>query len=238
MLEYIIDRITNPIFLFLLALWGITIFSVKDAIVEKIKAFSFNDLKYLKRIFRTNKFKYTVKDLVYHDVFLILDQRKNELNPNFISYGEPDETKNMVFIDFVKLKMNSTEFNMKRIITEYNDDMKGNEAKLKAHIYECFKDCNECLAKDIIKFYHKKKKIDKDVVLKLSKDFFDIRQSAMINYAESFERVFASPFYENDFQRINAIFETVSFESKGIVKDIEKAFDKVNGVFKDIEYAE
>jgi hypothetical protein len=234
MIESIVDKITNPIYLFLLGVWGITIFSLKGAIMEKIKSLKFSDLKDITKLFKLNKFRYSIKDLEYHDVFIILDQRKTEYKPNFKTYSKPDETKNKVFIDFVNLKMDSTIKNMKRVVTEYKPDF--NEAQLKAHIYECFKDCNECLAKEIIKFYHKKKKIDKEIVLKLSNDFFDIRQNALVNYSESFERVFASPFYENNFQRINAIFETVSFESKMIVQDIQKAFDKVNGVFMDIDY--
>ena len=233
MIESIIDRITSPIYLFLLAGWGITIFSVKGAIMEKIKAFKISDFN-LYGIFRP-KFKYTIPDLVIHDVFRILKERKDEQIHDFLTNGELDETKKKIFKDFRDLKMDSTIRNVKRIVTEYKKDFK--KEHLKQHVYQCFLDCNECLAKDIER-HLKLKGVPQDKVKKLSDDFFVIRRNAMKDYGELLERVFASDFYENNFQRINAIFDNLAFESSNMIRDIESAFNGVNGMFKDLEYGE
>jgi hypothetical protein len=225
----ILEKITEPIYLTIIAISSLFIFTFKSSIKKMIENFRIND------VFKAEKkvsFKYKIEDLINHDVFSILEIRKKDISEKFYTHDEFDEVKTKVFQDFVKLKMNSTIYNLERIIKEYSHEM--NEAELKTHIVSCFLDCNDDLG-DRLRNHFKLKKISETKANILMTTFLEVRRETMEIYLEAIERVFASPFYETSFQKINAVLESVAFESKNMISTISKTFHTVNGIFKEIK---
>jgi hypothetical protein len=225
----ILEKITEPIYLTIIAISSLFIFTFKSSIKKMIENFRIND------VFKAEKkvsFKYKIEDLINHDVFSILEIRKKDISEKFYTHDEFDEVKTKVFQDFVKLKMNSTIYNLERIIKEYSNEM--NEAELKTHIVSCFLDCNDDLG-DRLRNHFKLKKISETKANILMTTFLEVRRETMEIYLEAIERVFASPFYETSFQKINAVLESVAFESKNMISTISKTFHTVNGIFKEIK---
>ena len=122
---------------------------------------------------------------------------------------------------------------MLRISSEASDEM--TKQDLKAHVNQCFNDCNQCLEKELKKVF-----IEKGFDLKNSEiiieKFYAVRESALEKYSRRIDSIFACDFYDNNFQLILALYEVIAFEIDDIVQHSHETFIEVNGMFYELEY--
>lgn len=216
----LIDNIEGGILSALVLLIGLFMFIYKEAVSTWIKNFKFK------------RFKYDIKDLVLHDLFFELERRKG-YTKEFRSYHKLDETKTKVFKDFIDIKLDNTSISLKQIVEEYKKGM--SKAELKSLVFSKFDECNKCLENRLIKRF-----TEGGLTLEVSRTivdkFFEIRTNTLNVYEERIESVFACDFYESNFQLILAVYELVTFEIDGIIKETVKAFELVNGLFFELDY--
>ena len=221
--ELIIDKIGNPYLLGLIMILMIVLFFLKTGI---------NNFLSNVNIFKGKENKYNLKDLSKHDLFNELEIHKRQ-RFEFETHGKDDLTKALIFKDFLDAKLTSTSKNMLRISSEASDEM--TKQDLKAHVNQCFNDCNQCLEKELKKVF-----IEKGFDLKNSEiiieKFYAVRESALEKYSRRIDSIFACDFYDNNFQLILALYEVIAFEIDDIVQHSHETFIEVNGMFYELEY--
>lgn len=221
--ELIIDKIGNPYLLGLIMILMMVLFFLKTGI---------NNFLSNVNIFKGKENKYNLKDLSKHDLFNELEIHKRQ-KFEFETHGKDDITKALIFKDFLDAKLTSTSKNMLRISSEANDEM--TKQDLKAHVNQCFNDCNQCLEEELKKLF-----IAKGFDLKHSniiiEKFYAVRESALEKYSRRIDSIFACDFYENNFQLILALYEVIAFEIDDIVQHSHETFIEVNGMFYELEY--
>lgn len=197
------------------------------------------------------KFDYVVKDLVKHDLFREIRNLIGDTDPEFITHGQRDYTKDIVYRDFINNKLQSTHDNMIRIASEYTEGML--RADLKNHVYNMFDDCNNCLEMRLIDTFVSKRLSEKGrtdltreeekLISKLHAErvyrkFIGVRDNTMRRYGRIIEKIFSNPFNETNFQCINQLFTVVLWEMDDIMEDSVKTFESINGDFLNLEYKE
>ena len=221
--ELIIDKIGNPYLLGLIMILMMVLFFLKTGI---------NNFLSNVNIFKGKENKYNLKDLSKHDLFNELEIHKRQ-RFEFETHGKDDLTKALIFKDFLDAKLTSTSKNMLRISSEASDEM--TKQDLKAHVNQCFNDCNQCLEKELKKVF-----IEKGFDLKNSEiiieKFYAVRESALEKYSRRIDSIFACDFYDNNFQLILALYEVIAFEIDDIVQHSHETFIEVNGMFYELEY--
>ena len=222
----IIDKISNPLILvFILIFFSLLFFLRKglNAFLSKVDP---------SHIFKAKDNKYNLKDLSKHDLFNELELHKRQ-RFEFETHGKDDLTKALIFKDFLDAKLTSTSKNMLRISSEASDEM--TKQDLKAHVNQCFNDCNQCLEEELKNVF-----IEKGFDLKNSEiiieKFYAVRESALEKYSRRIDSIFACDFYDNNFQLILALYEVIAFEIDDIVQHSHETFIEVNGMFYELEY--
>jgi len=224
--EVIINKISSPIMLSVILIFSITLYFLRKGINEFISNINVKDL------FRRRKYKYNIKDLCNHDLFNELEIAKL-YSYEFETNGETDITKGLVFKDFIDVKLTSTKKNMLKISQEANNEMTKQE--LKAHVNNCFNDCNDCLGKNLKRTFINKGLSEKSAEMVLMK-FFLIRSRALKRYNKRLESIFACDFYENNFQLILALYEVIAYEIDDIISNSYETFVEINGMFYGLDY--
>ena len=224
--EAIINKISSPAMLSVILIFSITLYFLRKGINEFISNINVKDL------FRRRKYKYNIKDLCNHDLFNELEIAKL-YSYEFETNGETDITKALVFKDFIDVKLTSTKKNMLKISQEANNEMTKQE--LKAHVNNCFNDCNDCLGKNLKRTFIDKGLSEKSAELVLMK-FFLIRSRALKRYNKRLESIFACDFYENNFQLILALYEVIAYEIDDIISNSYETFVEINGMFYGLDY--
>ena len=221
--ELIIDKIGNPYLLGLIMILMMVLFFLKTGI---------NNFLSNVNIFKGKENKYNLKDLSKHDLFNELEIHKRQ-KFEFETHGKDDITKALIFKDFLDAKLTSTSRNMLRISSEASDEM--TKQDLKAHVNQCFNDCNQCLEEELKNVF-----IEKGFDLKNSEiiieKFYAVRESALEKYSRRIDSIFACDFYDNNFQLILALYEVIAFEIDDIVHHSHETFIEVNGMFYELEY--
>ena len=223
----IIEKISSPIILvFILVFFSLLYFLRKglNTFLSKVDP---------AQIFKTKKTnKYSLIDLSKHDLFNELEIHKRQ-KFEFETHGKDDVTKALIFKDFLEAKLTSTSKNMLRISSESTEEM--TKQDLKAHVNQCFNDCNQCLEDELKKVF-----IEKGFDLQHSEiiieKFYAVRESALVKYSRRIDSIFACDFYENNFQLILALYEVIAFEIDDIVQNSHATFVEVNGMFYELEY--
>jgi len=224
--EAVVNKISSPILLIVMLLFLAVLYFLSkglNAFISKINP---------KDLFRRRKTLYKIKDLRNHDLFNELEIAKL-YSFKFETNGELDVTKGLVFKDFIDVKLTSTKENMLRISQEATNEMTKQE--LKAHVNNCFNDCNNCLGVTLKKVFIEKGLNQKSAELVLMK-FFLIRSKALKRYNKRLESIFACDFYENNFQLILALYEVIAFEIDDIISASYETFVEINGMFYGLEY--
>jgi len=224
--EVIINKISSPIMLSVILIFSITLYFLRKGINEFISNINVKDL------FRRRKYKYNIKDLCNHDLFNELEIAKL-YSYEFETNGKTDITKGLVFKDFIDVKLTSTKKNMLKISQEANNEMTKQE--LKAHVNNCFNDCNDCLGKNLKRTFINKGLSEKSAEMVLMK-FFLIRSRALKRYNKRLESIFACDFYENNFQLILALYEVIAYEIDDIISNSYETFVEINGMFYGLDY--
>ena len=224
--EAIINKISSPAMLSVILIFSITLYFLRKGINEFISNIKVKDL------FRRRKTLYRIKDLCNHDLFNELEIAKL-YSYEFETNGETDITKALVFKDFIDVKLTSTKKNMLKISQEANNEMTKQE--LKAHVNNCFNDCNDCLGKNLKRTFIDKGLSEKSAELVLMK-FFLIRSRALKRYNKRLESIFACDFYENNFQLILALYEVIAYEIDDIISNSYETFVEINGMFYGLDY--
>jgi hypothetical protein len=224
--EAVVNKISSPVILTVILIFSITLFFLRKGINEVISKINPKDL------FRRRKTLYKIKDLCNHDLFNELEIAKL-YSYEFETDGEVDVTKGLVFKDFIDVKLTSTKKNMLKISQEATNEMTKQE--LKAHVNNCFNDCNNCLGETLKKVFIEKGLNQKSAELVLMK-FFLIRSKALKRYNKRLESIFACDFYENNFQLILALYEVIAFEIDDIISASYETFIEINGMFYGLEY--
>jgi hypothetical protein len=224
--EAIVNKISNPLILAVLLMFSTTLYFLRKGINNFISNISPKDL------FRKRKTLYKIKDLCNHDLFNELEIAKL-YSFKFDTDGQEDITKGLVFKDFIDVKLSSTSKNMLKISQEATSEMTKQE--LKAHVNNCFNDCNNCLGETLKKVFIEKGLDKKSAELVLMK-FFLIRSKALKRYNKRIESIFACDFYENNFQLILALYEVIAYEIDDIISASYETFIEINGMFYGLEY--
>jgi len=222
----IIDKISNPLILvFILIFFSLLFFLRKglNTFLSKVDP---------SQIFKGKENKYNLKDLSKHDLFNELEIHKRQ-RFEFETHGKDDITKALIFKDFLEAKLNSTSKNMLRISSESTDEM--TKQDLKAHVNQCFNDCNQCLEEELKKVFIEKG-FDLNNSEVIIEKFYAVRESALEKYSRRIDSIFACDFYENNFQLILALYEVIAFEIDDIVQHSHETFIEVNGMFYELEY--
>ena len=223
--EAIVNKISNPIVLVLILLFVSVLYFLKNGLNDFLSQLKPRD-------FFKKKTLYKIKDLRNHDLFNELEIAKL-YSFEFETDGEVDVTKGLVFKDFIDVKLTSTQNNMLNISQEATNEMTKQE--LKAHVNNCFNDCNNCLGNTLKKVFIEKGLDQKSAELVLMK-FFLIRSRALKRYNKRLESIFACDYYENNFQLILAIYEVIAYEIDDIISDSYETFIEINGMFYGLEY--
>jgi hypothetical protein len=223
--EAIVNKISNPIVLVIILLFVSVLYFLKNGLNDFLSQLKPRD-------FFKKKTLYKIKDLRNHDLFNELEIAKL-YSFEFETNGEVDVTKGLVFKDFIDVKLSSTKENMLNISQEATNEMTKQE--LKAHVNNCFNDCNNCLGDTLKKVFIEKGLDQKSAELVLMK-FFLIRSRALKRYNKRLESIFACDYYENNFQLILAIYEVIAYEIDDIISDSYETFIEINGMFYGLEY--
>ena len=223
--EAIVNKISNPIVLVLILLFVSVLYFLKNGLNDFLSQLKPRD-------FFKKKTLYKIKDLRNHDLFNELEIAKL-YSFEFETNGEVDVTKGLVFKDFIDVKLSSTKENMLNMSQEATNEMTKQE--LKAHVNNCFNDCNNCLGDTLKKVFIEKGLDQKSAELVLMK-FFLIRSRALKRYNKRLESIFACDYYENNFQLILAIYEVIAYEIDDIISDSYETFIEINGMFYGLEY--
>ncbi len=226
LIESIINKISSPAMLSVILIFSITLYFLRKGINEFIGKIKPKDL------FKRRKTLYRIKDLCNHDLFNELEIAKL-YSYEFETNGETDITKGLVFKDFIDVKLTSTKKNMLKISQEATNEMTKQE--LKAHVNNCFNNCNDCLGKNLKRTFIDKGLSEKSAEMVLMK-FFLIRSRALKRYNKRLESIFACDFYENNFQLILALYEVIAYEIDDIISNSYETFVEINGMFYGLEY--
>ncbi len=226
LIESIINKISSPAMLSVILIFSITLYFLRKGINTFISNINVKDL------FRRRKTLYRIKDLCNHDLFNELEIAKL-YSYEFETNGETDITKGLVFKDFIDVKLTSTKKNMLKISQEATNEMTKQE--LKAHVNNCFNNCNDCLGKNLKRTFIDKGLSEKSAEMVLMK-FFLIRSRALKRYNKRLESIFACDFYENNFQLILALYEVIAYEIDDIISNSYETFVEINGMFYGLDY--
>lgn len=241
----LIDKISSPLIIVgLLVLLGIVYIlfkfffkATKDAWVEKVK--SFNVMNFFKKKEELKDgFKYTIQDLKQHKVFSKL-KRLKEHEHKFYTHGVFDELKTKAFKIFLTAKMDSTIEHINKIIDEATNDL--SELALRNLIDMRFEDCNDnlsCKMRQHFTDVNNPERIPDKTADKIIDKFLSVREAAMNMYEETFDDIFSTPTFENNFQLLNVVLFVVHIESKDMLDACIEAFESVNGDFMKIKNKE
>lgn len=197
----------------------------KDSIKKVIESISFKKAK-------NQSFKYGIKDLAKHSVFNEIDRLKG-FKTEFKSFHVVDESKTKIFNDFLKTKLDSTAQHLRKINEQV--DMKMSRAEVRYIVDHNFVSCNRNIECVLLKKFTSKG-LTEDQAKTIIHKFLDIRQNAMERYERRFDAVFASDFYENNFQLLLAVFDNLAWEVEDMKNNCVDAFHSVNGMFFEIDY--
>jgi hypothetical protein len=227
------DLITNP---------KILLFTVLGLITIRVVVYSFfKNTKFAwekailsidwKSLFKRRKdFEYGIEDLKDHKLFNKLKNLK-ETKRVFYTHGEIDKSKSLAFEFFIKTRLDTTKKCILEIIDKSSNDM--NVLELRSLIDKNFALSNIQIEAEMIKKF-----IDdglrKSEAYDLFNKFSDIRENSIKKYEELFDDIFSTPTFENNFQLLNVILFVLHINSEEMVNDSVKAFEKVNGIFKDL----
>lgn len=222
-----------------LALVHVTIKKVFNFdIIEKLKSLKLSDhvsIKLKGEVFEQSALPFTVQDLLSHDLFDELELKKRTTRGNFYTHDIEDLNKNKLFDIFIEEKMNSVSWSMKLMIETYDSSM--NQAELKTHILQHFVKCDDNLGCKMVDRFLRVG-VPKPMIDDFMNKFWYIRTKTLKVYTSRINHIFSSRFYASNEQFILTIFEIITFETRGMVKDITEAFESVNGTFLNLELSE
>ena len=222
-----------------LALVHVTIKKVFNFdIVEKLKSLKLSDhvsIKLKGEVFEQSALPFTVQDLLSHDLFDELELKKRTTRGDFYTHEVEDKNKNKLFDIFIEEKMNSVSWSMKLMLDTYSDEM--TPAELKTHILQHFVKCDDNLGCKMVDRFLRVG-VPKSMIDDFMQKFWYIRTKTLKVYTARINQIFSSKFYASNEQFILTIFEIITFETRGMVKDVTEAFDSVNGAFLNLELSE
>jgi hypothetical protein len=222
-----------------LALVHVTIKKVFNFdIVEKLKSLKLSDhvsIKLKGEVFEQSALPFTVQDLLSHDLFDELELKKRTTRGDFYTHEVEDKNKNKLFDIFIEEKMNSVSWSMKLMLDTYSDEM--TPAELKTHILQHFVKCDDNLGCKMVDRFLRVG-VPKHMIDDFMQKFWYIRTKTLKVYTARINQIFSSKFYASNEQFILTIFEIITFETRGMVKDVTEAFDSVNGAFLNLELSE
>lgn len=167
------------------------------------------------------------------------------MSPEFQTHGKRDIMKELIYQDFISIKLQSTHDNMRRISLEYPTGL--SRAKLRSHILDRFDDCNECLANNFKELLVRKQLTRKDAksfselecikhAENVSNKFMEARKTTMRRYLSIVDKILGNYFNETNFQCINQLYTVILWEMDDIMEDSLITFAQMNGDFVDLEY--
>jgi len=182
----------------------------------------------------------TIDKLYHHELFIELELQKRILDKVFETDGKVDISKTLVFEAFVEEKMNSVHWSQTRMLDTYKIEKEKLEKEgleftnelLKTHILNWLMECDDNLECSLSSRLSDMG-VPEDKILLIIGKFGTVRSKTLKNYTHRIERMFSpSGNYRlsNEFL-ILTMFEIISFEISGMVRDITEAFDSVNGAF-------
>lgn len=208
-------------------------------IVDKLKGIKLSDhvsIKLKSEVFQQgNAQSFTVQDLSSHDLFDELELKKRTTKGDFYTHDIEDKNKNKLFDIFIQEKMNSVSWSMKLMLDTYEEEM--TPAELKTHILQHFVKCDDNLGCKMVDRFLRVG-VPKTMIDDFMQKFWYIRTKTLKVYTARINQIFSSKFYASNEQFILTIFEIITFETRGMVKDVTEAFDSVNGAFLDLELSE
>ena len=110
-------------------------------------------------------------------------------------------------------------------------------AELKTHILQHFVKCDDNLGCKMVDRFLRVG-VPKPLIEDFMQKFWYIRTKTLKVYTARINQIFSSRFYSSNEQFMLTILEIITFETRGMVKDITDAFESVNGSFKDLELSE
>lgn len=204
-------------------------------ILKKLRLSDHVSIKLKGDVFKKSDLTFEVKDLLSHDLFDELELKKRTTKANFKSNGEAYKNKNKLFDIFIEEKMNSVSWSMKTMIETYESSM--TPAELKTHILQHFVKCDDNLGCKMVDRFLRVG-VPKPLIEDFMQKFWYIRTKTLKVYTARINQIFSSRFYSSNEQFILTILEIITFETRGMIKDITEAFESVNGSFKDLELSE
>ena len=198
----------------------------KDSIKKVIESISFKKAK-------KDNFKYGIKDLAKHPVFNEIERLKG-FRKDFKCFHLLDVSKTKIFNDFLQAKLDSTAQHLHYINEQVNNEM--TRAEVRYIVDHNFNACNDNVGCVLKTKFTSKGLSEADANLIIGK-FFAIREEAMKRYERRFDAVFASPYYENNFQLLLAVFDNLAWEVEDMKNNCVTAFESVNGMFFELDYA-
>jgi len=217
----------SPWMIFLIVIFYLTIKFFQQPITEYIKSISF--LK--KKTFSAEKLK-------NHDLFSSIDLVRRQCSlQKFYTHGKYDNTKTLMFVDFMNFKLDSIETHMSNTLTN-----------LSKNLYDLDSDeLKNVLLQNIeiiVSEYIEKTRnhfIQKGIPENDAKEIIDIFERWRLETVESLlsriTSIFSSSLRTDNFQKLLACFEALTFAVELITKDGIHSFESANGKFLGVKYS-
>jgi hypothetical protein len=178
--------------------------------------------------------KFTIEDLKEHDIFAILEIEKTSHKSIFYTHDKRDHNKEYLFDIFIYEKFSSVQWAMMEMLKSYLACSNKMSSKgLKSHILMHFKKCDENLDSKLEAAF-REAGVPAKVVTKFMAKFWDIRQKSLDNYQNRIQAIFSNQYGHTNELLILFIFELITFETPGMIRDIKEAFNEVNGDFVEL----
>ena len=208
----------SPILTFLLILFLVVFYFLKDTINEVLKALL------------TRKKKSKIANLKNHDVFITLQQVKKKIDKiEFTTHGEIDKNKTSLLRQLIDIKIKTTNEYLNEFLTRKNvANYSGQELKFEI----------DSLLRRLVREYNQeaihafvKRNILKADAEYLVEAFEEFRADIMEGYIERIESISTNDDYNSNYDRISAILEVFALGLYVIPKDAVNACNKMNGRF-------
>jgi hypothetical protein len=206
-------------------------FILKNTYIKIVKFLSGFKLVNIKKL--SSEIQKPISGLKSHRCLYRLDKLK-DINHKFKTNGEIDHSKNKAFKVFLQAKAESTISHIVKILDTATYDM--DKGQLRGLVQSCFKDCNDNVECSMQRHFIEEGLPKKEAV-KLTSKFLDLRNVVMETYDEVFDEVFQEDNTSN-YETLRQVLLLIQVESNGMVEACIRAFEYINGAFKDINYGQ
>lgn len=222
--KYLGEYGLHPWMIFIVLLLLGTIFILRDGLIAKLKSFKW----------RKKEKEHKIGDLINHDIFHTFKRVKKEVAVmKFFTDGKYDLVKTRMCQDFTNFKCDVCSEGFGKFL-ETDIDKLSTDA-LKSLILDMMWGVHDEYI-DKIRHHWLDKGIPSDDVQYVIECFDRFRFEVVQAFQFRVDAIFASSFYNNNFERVLASYDMFAMGVDLLPRDLQTTFETLNGKFKNIKY--